>query len=84
MAVAGHFGDNAKVPFIRASNGATVRLFVYAPRRIVGVPGGCFLIRVAPFKPAKLVPFQAGANTIFVVVPNRMIASHSDPEPPDE
>jgi len=55
-----------------------------SPRRHVSVPESDFLIRVAPFKPAKLVPFQAGANTIFVVVPNRMIASHSDPEPPDE
>jgi hypothetical protein len=32
-------------------------------RRHPRVPGSIFLIRVAPSKPAKLVPFQAGANS---------------------
>jgi len=36
--------------------------FICALRRRVGVPEGDFLIRVAPSKSAKLVPFQAGTN----------------------
>lgn len=32
------------------------------PGRHVSVPESSFLIRVAPSKPAKLVPFQPGAN----------------------
>jgi serine/threonine protein kinase len=58
--------------------------FVCASRRQVSVPASNFLLRVAPSKPAELVPLQAGANTSLVVVPSRMIPSHSDPEPPDE
>jgi len=58
--------------------------FTCARRRHVSVPESNFLIRVAPSKPAKWVPFQAGTNTSLVVVPNRMIPSHSDSEPPDE
>jgi hypothetical protein len=58
--------------------------FTCAPPWHVSVPESNFLIRVAPSKPGKSVPFQAGPNTSLVVVPNRMILSHSDPEPPDE
>ena len=39
--------------------------FTCARRRHVSVPESNFLIRVAPSKPAKLIPFQAGANTSF-------------------
>ena len=60
------------------------RQYIYAPPWHVSVPESNFPIRLAPSKPAELVPFQAGANTSLVVVPNRMIPSHSDPEPPDE
>jgi hypothetical protein len=34
-----------------------------APRRRVGVPKTNFFTQVAPAKPAKWVPFQAGANS---------------------
>lgn len=37
--------------------------FTCAPRRRGSLPESNFLIRVAPCKPAKLVPFQTGANT---------------------
>ena len=38
--------------------------FTCAPRRRVGVPKTNFFTQVAPAKPAKLVPSQAGANTL--------------------
>jgi len=58
--------------------------FTYAARRRVSVPGSNFLVRAAPSIPARLVSFQAGPNTSLVVVPKRMIPSHSDLELPDE
>ena len=50
-------GEPAEVPFARASKRSAVHL---CARRHVSVPESNFLIRVAPSKPAKLVPFQAG------------------------
>ena len=69
-------GDNAEVPFTGASKGAAVHL--------CGPPESNFLVRLAPSKPARLVPFRAGANASLAVVPNRMIPSHSESELPDE